>query len=527
MRIFTVTLAIVFSVTATVVSAGVGLINQSIAEASLNLRNEDILTFYRQRGFEPVWIGPDASERRRALAWATSTAGDHGLPEKRYDLSAIETAFSAARTSADLGRLDVQMSHIFLNYARDVSVGFLSPRSIDDGMVLKKPAFDAILVLNGIANQDDPFAFVHSLWPQNPIYDGLLREMHRLVAVQEQGGWGPPVRARRLEFGDQGPQVLNLRNRLIRMGYLSRTAAATFDEDLEDAVRAFQIDQGYNPDGIVGPATLSSINASVEDRLGQVLVGLERQRWMNKPLEPRHVFVNLAEFRAYVVDHGNVTFETGVVVGANEYDRRTPEFSDEMTYMVINPTWHVPRSIAVKEYLPELQTGGARHLRLFSDGKQIDPGVIEQIDFTQFDEETFPFDLKQAPSRSNALGLVKFMFPNRWNIYLHDTPQKRLFNRDIRTFSHGCIRVARPFELAYHLLAPQEADPEAAFNRVLRRGKEEYVYLEQPIGVHLVYWTAWVDDVGRIHFREDVYGRDAKILRAMRAVGVDIPQVAS
>ena len=322
-----------------------------------------------------------------------------------------------------------------------------------------------------------------------------------------------------LRPGDQGEGVVALRNRLIRMGYLRRSAVAVFDAEMEAALRAFQIDHGLTPDGAAGEATLAAINVPLEDRMAQIVIGLERQRWMNKPLEPRHILVNLAEQHAYVVDDGKVTFDSVVVVGADTPSRRTPEFSDTMTHMVINPTWNVPRSITVNEYLPALRRGGARHLQVYSSRGRVNRA---NIDFSRYNASNFPFSLKQPPGPNNALGRVKFMFPNRYNIYLHDTPSRHLFARDLRTFSHGCVRVGRPLELAYHLLAPQTADPEGEFNAILNRGRERRVDLQDPIGVHIVYWSAWVTPTGRANYRGDPYGRDAKVLRALREAGVEL-----
>ncbi|NNE87083.1 MAG: L,D-transpeptidase family protein, partial [Silicimonas sp.] len=208
-----------------------------------------------------------------------------------------------------------------------------------------------------------------------------------------------------------------------------------------------------------------------------------------------------------------------------DLDRRTPEFSDVMEHMVINPTWNVPRSIAVKEYLPLLQQNpnAAGHMRLVNGRGQV--VSREGLDFTQFNERTFPFDIKQPPSRRNALGLVKFMFPNRHNIYLHDTPAKKLFGRETRAFSHGCVRLADPFDFAYALLAKQEKNPEAYFQSVLATRKERVVPLEQQVPVHLVYRTAFTQAKGNVQFRRDVYGRDAKIWRALEQAGVSLGSV--
>ncbi|MEO0945257.1 MAG: L,D-transpeptidase family protein, partial [Pseudomonadota bacterium] len=226
------------------------------------------------------------------------------------------------------------------------------------------------------------------------------------------------------------------------------------------------------------------------------------------------------DYQAKIIDNGKVTFQTKSVVGHVDLDRRTPEFSDVMEYLVINPTWNVPRSIATKEYLPLLQENpnAVGHLRLVdARGRVVGR---DGIDFSQFDEKTFPFDLKEPPSQGNALGLVKFMFPNRHNIYLHDTPAKRLFGRETRAFSHGCVRLNDPFDFAYELLSKQERNPQAFFRTQLNTGKETFVNLDEHVPVHLVYRTAFTQAKGATQFRRDVYGRDAKIWKALENAGV-------
>ncbi len=481
-----------------------------------------VATFYRSRDFAPIWMGPEGDRavvaRRAAFLRALDRAGSHGLPLARYDPAVIRAEFAHAADGATRGALEVAMTRRLLGFARDVSAGILEPGRVDPEIKLEIPAPDPTALLEAFTT-GDPETALQSLWPKSPVYRRLLREKMRLEEIGAAGGWGPDVPEGTLRPGDVGPGVMALRDRLMRMGYLDRTASAVFDAALEAALRDFQTDHGLDPDGQAGPATRAALNVPVEVRLGQILVGLERQRWMNRPLEPRHILVNLAEQRAYVVDDGRVTFETNVVVGKDTPGRRTPEFSHEMTHMVINPTWNVPRSITVNEYLPALQRGGARHLDVYSRNGKVNPSAI---DFTRYTAATFPFSLKQPPGPQNALGRVKFMFPNRWNIYLHDTPARSLFARDVRTFSHGCVRVARPLELAYHLLAAQSDTPERDFDSRLATGRETRVNLERPVGVHIVYWSAWVTPEGRVQYRGDPYGRDATVLDALRDAGVEL-----
>jgi L,D-transpeptidase YcbB len=225
------------------------------------------------------------------------------------------------------------------------------------------------------------------------------------------------------------------------------------------------------------------------------------------------------------VDHGRVTFSTRAVVGATESDRQTPEFSDIMEYFVVNPSWSVPRSITVKEYLPLLQrnANAVGHLKVIDGAGRVVPRGA--VNFAAYTARNFPFALRQPPSDGNALGKVKFMFPNQYNIYLHDTPSKDLFNRDVRAFSHGCIRLADPIDFAHEIFGVQSDDPEAEFDRLLVTGTESAVSLSEKVPVHLVYFTAWPGARGGMTYRRDVYGRDAAIWDALVAAGVAMPGV--
>ncbi|MEM7719590.1 MAG: L,D-transpeptidase family protein [Pseudomonadota bacterium] len=495
---------------------------QSVAEAASS--DQDIAAFYRSAGYAPLWTGSDAASkaRRAALFRALQDAEAHGLPVGRYDLHGLEFDLSNITTERELGRAEVALSTLFLSYAQDVQTGLLEPRRVDAGIVREVPRRDRTDLLTALS-KSSPVAFMRALPPQTAEYARLMKEKMRLETLVERGGWGETVRASKLEPGDRGAPVVQLRNRLLAKGYLPRTATSTYDSAIRQAVARFQTDHGLVSDGVAGQATLREINASAARRLSQVIVAMERERWTNMPRGQRHIWVNITDFQATIVDDGKVSFRTKSVVGHRDLDRRTPEFSDVMEHLVINPTWNVPRSIATKEYLPLLQQNpfAVSHLKLVDRRGRVIPREMVQ-DFNQFDERSFPFDMKQPPSRSNALGLVKFMFPNRHNIYLHDTPQKALFGRDVRAFSHGCIRLNDPFDFAYALLAVQEEDPKGFFQRVLSTGRETQVDLDAHVPVHLVYRTAFTQAKGRTQFRVDIYGRDAKIWNALEAAGVSL-----
>ncbi|PJE25794.1 Murein L,D-transpeptidase YcbB/YkuD [Pseudooceanicola antarcticus] len=501
--------------------AGFALTGFKTAVAEGASRDRALAAFYRSRDYAPIWTGAgaDHAARRAALLEAIRMAPLHGLPGDKFDTADLTAQMAAAVSERDRGRLDVLLSEIWLDVATDLQTGILTPSEVDDEIVREVPLRDASQYLLGITG-DAPLAFVRALPPQTEEYRNLMRAKMRMQADLSAGGYGPVVRAKKLEEGDSGSAVVALRDRLIRMGYLAPRASTRYDKAMVEAVQRFQRDNGMEPDGVVGPATLEAINTSQEERLQSIIVAMERERWINRPLGERRVWVNLPDFRAKLIDKGEVVFETRAVVGRAMEGRRSPEFSDVMEHMIINPTWNVPRSIVVGEYLPQIQQNpnAAGHLNLIDARGRIVPR--DAVDFTQFTEANFPFDMKQPPSRSNALGLVKFMFPNANNIYLHDTPSKSLFARSVRAFSHGCIRLADPFDFAYTLLGYQEADPKGVFQSTLATGRETQIDLEHPLQVHLVYRTAFSDARGHIQYRDDIYGRDARIWRALAAEGV-------
>lgn len=504
--------------------AQVGAFKQAVAEAAS--ASEPVAQFYRDTKFEPIWTGSDESSRlrRAALFRALEEAGTHGLPDRSAEIADLMNILRNVQTTRDLGRAEVAMSRALVNYAADLQTGLLEPRRIDEGIVRKKHQPDFASYLTGIRDQA-PVAFLRSLAPQNPQYQALLREKMRLEALQAAGGWGPTVSAKKLERGDKGGAVIALRNRLIEMGYLERSASLRYDTALEGAVQKFQAAHGLEADGVAGAGTIAEINKPVSARLKSVLVAMERERWLTPDRGERHILVNQTDFTAKIIDNGEVTFQTRSVIGKDHSDRRSPEFSDVMEHMVINPSWYVPRSIITKEYLPKLKANpnAVGHIEITdSRGRKVNRSTA---DFSQYTARNFPYAMRQPPSRKNALGLVKFMFPNKYNIYLHDTPQKSLFQREVRAFSHGCIRLAQPFEFAYALLAKQTENPKQFFDRILSSGKETKVDLEQQVPVHLIYRTAFVTPEGRAEYRRDVYGRDAKVWAALERAGVVLPGV--
>lgn len=477
--------------------------------------------FFAERGYAAFWTEPGAA-RASELIEALTAAGDQALPAGRYDAESLRLGNDDPAPARE-----VALMAAYLAYAGDLAGGVIDPSDVDADITRKPVRPPAAALLAPLATLPVPEALA-ALEPSDPDYRRLVEEKRALEAQARTESWGPSVSdGPTLHPGDSGPRVAELRARLARLGYLAPGGEAvdpSFDPALEAAVKAFQDDHGLVGDGVVGKGTLAAVNAPVGTRLAQVAVNLERIRWMPRDLGARYLYVNIPDFTAKLVEDGATVWESKVVVGKVTVTE-TAEFSGEMTYMVVNPSWHIPNSIAIRDYLPKLQRDPMVLKRQGIDlmtrgGTTINPKLV---DFTVYTPENFPFRIKQRPSDDNALGKVKFMFPNQHSIYMHDTPHKEYFARDVRAYSNGCIRVQKVDELARVLLAGQVPDPQAAFDGWVAARSERTVTLARPLPVHIVYRTAFFDD-GALRFRPDVYGRDARAFEALEAAGVTLPE---
>ncbi|WP_085836422.1 L,D-transpeptidase family protein [Aquimixticola soesokkakensis] len=495
---------------------------QAVAEAASD--DSEIAAFYRATNYQPIWTSNSARDasRRRALLAAVQAAPDQGLPA--FDTTLLSANMRAITSEREQGQVEVALSKLFLTYARDLQTGILTPSQVVSDIKRVVPLRDGTQTLINFT-KSSPAAFLRGLAPSSPEYTRLMREKLTMEKVIGQGGWGPQVPNGKLEPGASGAGVVALRNRLMAMGDLGRTNTATYDAQIQKAVQIFQMRHGLAADGVVGAGTLAAINIEPAQRLASIVVAMERERWMNIPRTGRYIWVNITDFTAKIYDDDKLTFETRSVVGANDRDRRTPEFSDMMEHMVINPSWNVPRSITTKEYLPLMQKNpnAAGQLDIVDNNGRVVPRSA--INFNAYTASNFPYRMRQPPSDGNALGLVKFMFPNKYNIYLHDTPSKSLFARESRAFSHGCVRLNDPFDFAYALLAKQSSDPVGEFQSHLRTGQESVIALQTEVPVHLVYRTAISMPKGGMEYRTDVYGRDAAIWAALQNAGVQLRAV--
>lgn len=491
---------------------------QELAFAEAVASNPDLAAFYGENGLKPIFMGPENAKLRDALRDGITKMPTHGIPASRYQPQSLSDDVNTVA-------MELAYSRQLAKMIRDLTGGMINPRNADSQIYRDPVRPNIARAMREFASSSDPAVYLAGLGPQTPSYRHLqaaLQKQTKLVAPADM----PKAPEAVWRVGMHGEGVQAMRDRLTSIGF--NAAASTdpnlYDEALSQAVFAFQDAVGLRPDGVAGPNTIRRLNADgMDGSTRAILVALERLRWMGgEDLNARHVWVNIPEYSARIFDGGQQVFQTRVVVGKSDHDMRTPEFSDQMEYVVVNPRWNVPRSITVKEYLPKLKAN--RHAVSHIDIVDGRGNVIsrDSINFANYSESSFPYRMRQKPSGDNALGLVKFIFPNPWNIYLHDTPTKHLFANNQRAYSHGCIRIGDPFDLAYQLLSQETDNPQAMFQRALDSGNERYLALTPNVPVHLVYFTAYPDENGQIRYFSDVYGRDAAVWEQMEKVSLDL-----
>ena len=452
--------------------------------------------FYTARGYQPAWTGPAGlNPSGESVMRALARADEDGLNPEDYVPSAL-ARLAAQRTTESTANLEVLLSLVVVRFARDVGWGITVPSEVDRANSYEVRPFDAGAVLGDVAAAPDPGEALRQYAPPSFVYGLVKRALADLRSRRAQSGWTQATDGPTLRKGDRGPRVAELRAILMERGDLPQGPKdEAFDDTLIDGVKHFQDRHGLDADGIYGRKMMAELSVPLSTRIEQVRLGLERLRWLPRTSTGRRIAVNIADFKAYVFDDDRVTFETRAVVG--KLFHATPMFAGRMTYIVVNPYWNVPVSIMRSELIPKAKT---------------DPEYLERNHF-EYDGTS----MRQRPGPWNSLGRFKFMFPNPHNIYLHDTPARTLFNESDRAFSHGCVRLEKPAELAELLLADQGWTAQRIQSAV-DTGRETVVNLEKPIPVYISYITAFLGPDGLMHYRRDVYGRDKKLIAALQQV---------
>lgn len=476
----------------------------------------DVRAFYTHRAEAPAWVNSRRPTENAADALtALNTARQHGFDANDYGAPDLLTLSQAVedldpKSPERLQRVaefDVRMTAALLAFGRDVAMGRTAPKSPDGSWKAHRTAPDYA----GTFSQalDDPLKWIESLRPPHPEYAALQKALDDLHGQKEKGGW---VSVAALKPGASGAAVVALRQRLAAGGHLDATEQPSnrVDGELEAAVKSFQNLHGIKATGIVDAATLAALNVPIDRRIRQVALNLQRWRWMPDDLGLQHIMVNVPHFTMVARENGKTVMDIRVVVGTPA--NKTPIFSDEMETVVLSPYWNIPDSIAEGETAPAmardpgyLAKQNIEVLRV-SDGKNevVNPRDVDWDDADALEGLAF----RQRPGASNALGHVKFLFPNSYNVYLHDTPADTLFAKPGRAFSHGCVRVEEPEKLAKYVLRDFPEWDEPTLFAAMQSGVEKHVKLKQKVPVHIVYFTSWVDENGGLHFQPDIYGYD-------------------
>ncbi len=477
---------------------------------------------YRQQNFRPLWLDQSGklSPRATAVIKLLAAADEEGLESVSY-LPPSLTGFDSIPPAYDataMAKLDVELTALALKYARDASGGQFDPRRLSLYHDVTPAWVAASKAVKVIAWSPYPVEYLKGLHPDLPAYAAMKTELARLrkdeaIVTPDPIADGPIVRK---DKSDE--RIPAIRQRLADLGYPEALVSAAdplvLDADLSVQLRLFQKASAIKVTGLVGPQTVSALNTNTADRdIARLLNNMERTRWLPKNLGARHVFVNQAAFEARVMDKGTEVWKTRVIVG--KAHTQTNVFHDEMETVVFNPSWGVPPSIIANEYLPKLRR---------------DPGYLDRIGYKVVNEKgkvvpsrsiawnkygsKVPFGIQQPPGAKNALGDIKFLFPNSHNIYMHDTPSRELFDNDVRAFSHGCVRVQDPRQFASVILGWDREKVDGS----IATPKSETVKLPAKIPVHLTYFTAWPDAAGKIQYFNDIYGRDTAMENARSAI---------
>jgi L,D-transpeptidase YcbB len=503
-----------------------------VCMAELICSSATLPRFYVKRSFSPAWINesgplPQASSLLAAIAKASW----EGMASKDYHPATISSLLKyissemAAHRCVDPGQvadLDLLLTDTFLIYASHLLSGRVNPETLQSEWFIEGRKGNVQRVLDNALQQDTIEESLRDLLPPHADYGRLKNALAHYRSIVREGGWpmvphGPP-----LGRGDHGLRVEALRAYLIVAGDLAvppgNSDLGLFDEEMDKGVRRFQYRHGLNADGVVGPATQAAIDVPAMERVRQIEVNMERWRWLPAEFGERYLRVNIADFTLAVIEKKTIKMQMRAVVGKNF--QNTPVFTGLISYLELNPYWNIPTKIAVEEMLPAIRRNSrylARNkIRVYprwgSRAPKLDPSAIN---WSCISKRGFPFRLRQDPGPQNPLGRIKFMFPNKFSVYIHGTPYHYLFEKETRDFSHGCIRIEKPLQLAAFLLQVDPCWNRETLETAIKGGKNRIIRFYDPIPVHILYFTSWVDEDGTVHFRNDIYGRDSQLARAL------------
>ena len=463
-------------------------------------------SFYNTRNYQFAWFTSDGLTEQALAFWnlhdyVTTYDNDTSLRDKslqkRMDALVAEERISPSSSDKSYVNTELTLTSHFIKYVlTNFDKGYVKRKEMERFIPFKKQ--DALALADSLINKkhkDDKY-----FEDVNPRYKALKDHLVKYYNIAKQGGWPQVTTSKKsLKRGVSDPAIPLIKRRLQLTGHMPGTdTSQVFSDTLEMAVRNFQTGMGYTPDGVINATLIKDMNVTATSRLQQILLNMERMRWMPQEPSGQLIVVNIPEFKLHVYEGKNQAFEMNVVVGKEGHN--TMMFSGDLNQVVFSPYWNVPPSIVRNEILPELASN---------------PGYLESQNMEQVGEEDGLPKIRQRPGGKNSLGRVKFLFPNSFNIYFHDTPAKSLFEKDKRAYSHGCIRLAEPEKMANYLLRNHPEWTPEKISEAMNSGNERYVKLKKAVPVIITYYTAWVDNNGQLHFRDDVYDHDRTAVTKM------------
>jgi len=488
---------------------------------------------YTSRNFRPAWIDSQGPlPQADALLNAIRLADREGLKPQEYHLHALTALLSEWRSSRQKlqsfpkdKQIDCELllTDALVTYGSHLLNGRVEPEQIYPDWFAHLKENHLLDIIENALNTGDIDAAIQHIMPQDPLYRGLKQTLAAYTNIAKTGGWPmipPPGNLKKQ--ADHAHYLSLLRQRLLLTGELSSTEASShpvsYGENIKSAVLRFQKRHALKTDGMINQATLKEMNIPVEQRIRQIALNLERLRWLPADIGRRHIFVNIADFEMAVLQDDQVVMDMSIVVGKQK--QRTSVFSGKMTHIELNPYWNIPKTIAAKEILPSVQKDPLylknKKIKVLeyrqNEEREIDPATI---DWSRINPKKLRYSFRQDLGPGNALGRIKFLFPNKFDIYLHDTPERHLFHRTQRTFSHGCIRISKPVDLAEYLLKDDPGWNRKKILSEIGKGKRQVLKLKNPIDVHILYLTAWTDRQGDVQFRKDIYDGDPILFQAL------------
>jgi murein L,D-transpeptidase YcbB/YkuD len=503
-----------------------------VIEGEEILAQEIIVDVYQDNSFRPYWTD---EANIHELMQLIEEASDHGLDPADYNIEQLRRILAQRRdnSSAEIeAEADIMLTESLLRYAYHRRLGKVKASNLDPDINFRRKAFrdqPPSKTLHEILDAPSLQGFIDLAAPSGPYYQGLQYWLKHYRQLAAQGGWPAVLEGPTLRLDDVDPRVARIRARLAVTGDLPQgvsTQSTKFDKTLKESVATFQARHSLDADGIVGKQTIAAMNVPVEQRVDQLRASLERLRWVNQEAADTLVAVNIAGFRAFFFKDGEMVWTTRAMVGKTY--RKTPVFRGDIAYMEFNPTWTIPPGILRNDTLPAIKRNpnylASKNIRVIDrKGKIVDPATV---DWNQYSKGV-PYTLRQDPGPNNSLGTVKFIFPNKHFVFLHDTPHRELFDHPERAFSSGCIRIENPLTLA-ELLLNDDKYQQAELEAIVASRETQRISLENTVPVIILYLTTGLDANGNIMFFKDVYGRDKKVLDALNgAVFIELPTPGS